>query len=127
MLSIKGVWYRGPFEHNVFSNFAFRAVVLATALVVPTPSVAQAPPRWINRLSPSWATYTPRSILARNMGTDEDQTTAFPPHKVIGNVYSRHPDAQLVSHHHPGRTHPDQQHLREERADDSEVRDAAGF
>ena len=32
-------------------------------------------------------TYTPRSILARNMGTSEDQTTAFPPHKIIGNVY----------------------------------------
>ena len=32
-------------------------------------------------------TYTPRSILARNMGTDADQTTAFPPHKVIGNIY----------------------------------------
>lgn len=32
-------------------------------------------------------TYTPRSILARNMGTDEDQTTAFTPHKVIGNIY----------------------------------------
>jgi metallo-beta-lactamase class B len=32
-------------------------------------------------------TYTPRSILARNMGTDEDQTTAFAPHKVIGNIY----------------------------------------
>jgi len=32
-------------------------------------------------------TYTPRSILARNMGTEQDQTTAFPPHKVIGNVY----------------------------------------
>jgi metallo-beta-lactamase class B len=32
-------------------------------------------------------TYTPRSILSRNMGTDEDQTTAFPPHKIIGNVY----------------------------------------
>lgn len=32
-------------------------------------------------------TYTPRSILARNMGTEEDQTTAFPPHKVIANVY----------------------------------------
>ena len=31
--------------------------------------------------------YTPRSILARNMGTDEDQTTAFPPHKIIGNIY----------------------------------------
>lgn len=32
-------------------------------------------------------TYTPRSILARNMGTAEDQTTAFPPHKVIDNIY----------------------------------------
>jgi metallo-beta-lactamase class B len=32
-------------------------------------------------------TFTPRSILARNMGTPEDQTTAFPPHKVVGNVY----------------------------------------
>ena len=32
-------------------------------------------------------TYTPRSILARNMGTLEDQTTAFPPHQVIGNIY----------------------------------------
>ena len=32
-------------------------------------------------------TYTPRSILARNMGSDEDQTTAFPPHRIIGNVY----------------------------------------
>jgi metallo-beta-lactamase class B len=32
-------------------------------------------------------TYTPRSILARNMGTEEDQTTAFTPHKVIGNVH----------------------------------------
>jgi len=32
-------------------------------------------------------TYTPQSILARNMGSEEDQTTAFPPHRVIGNVY----------------------------------------
>jgi metallo-beta-lactamase class B len=32
-------------------------------------------------------TYTPRSILARNMGTPEDQTTAFPPHKIVGNIY----------------------------------------
>jgi len=31
--------------------------------------------------------YTPRSILARNMGTDADQTTQFPPHKIIGNIY----------------------------------------
>ena len=32
-------------------------------------------------------TYTPASILARNMGSVEDQETAFPPHKVIGNIY----------------------------------------
>src|SRR5215468_5621876 len=32
-------------------------------------------------------TYTPRSILERNMGTPEDQTTQFPPHKIIGNIY----------------------------------------
>src|SRR5262245_9462344 len=32
-------------------------------------------------------TYTPQSILSRNMGTEEDQTTAFPPHKIIGNIY----------------------------------------
>ena len=32
-------------------------------------------------------TYTPASILARNMGTVEDQETAFPPHKIIGNIY----------------------------------------
>ena len=32
-------------------------------------------------------TYTPRSILVRNMGTEEDQTMAFTPHKIIDNVY----------------------------------------
>src|SRR3989441_11689258 len=32
-------------------------------------------------------TYTPRSILARNMGAPEDQTPQFPPHKIVGNIY----------------------------------------
>ena len=32
-------------------------------------------------------TYTPRSILARNMGTEADRVTAFPPHRIIGNIY----------------------------------------
>jgi metallo-beta-lactamase class B len=32
-------------------------------------------------------TYSPASILARNMGTAEDQETQFPPHKIVGNVY----------------------------------------
>ena len=32
-------------------------------------------------------TYTPRSILSRNMGNEADQTTAFPPHRIVGNIY----------------------------------------
>src|SRR4051794_37242322 len=32
-------------------------------------------------------TFTPRTILSRNMGTPQDQETQFPPHKVIGNIY----------------------------------------
>src|SRR5260370_16101958 len=32
-------------------------------------------------------TYTPRSILARNMGTEADRYTAFPPYRIIGNIY----------------------------------------
>ena len=32
-------------------------------------------------------TYTPRSIVTRNMGTEADQTAQFPPHKIIGNIY----------------------------------------
>ena len=33
------------------------------------------------------STFTPRSIFERNMGTTEDQTAQFPPHKIIGNIY----------------------------------------
>ena len=32
-------------------------------------------------------TYTPRSTLARNMGSEADRYTAFPPHRIIGNIY----------------------------------------
>jgi metallo-beta-lactamase class B len=32
-------------------------------------------------------TYTPRSILARNMGTEADRVTQFTPHKIVGNIY----------------------------------------
>lgn len=33
------------------------------------------------------STYTPRSILMRNMGSQTDPFTAFPPHRIVGNVY----------------------------------------
>src|SRR5271169_2321723 len=32
-------------------------------------------------------TYTQQSLFQRNVGGPDDQTTQFPPHKVIGNVY----------------------------------------
>jgi len=32
-------------------------------------------------------TYTPRSILARNMGSEADRLEQFPPYKVAGNIY----------------------------------------
>src|SRR5215467_4105768 len=32
-------------------------------------------------------TYTPASILARNMGTTADQEAAFPPHKIVNGIY----------------------------------------
>jgi metallo-beta-lactamase class B len=49
---------------------------------------------WAQRSSPDHPTitvdgqtYTPHSIWVRNMGTKEDQSAQFPPHKVIDNVY----------------------------------------
>jgi metallo-beta-lactamase class B len=50
-------------------------------------ALAQGGPPDVPAVTVRGQTYTPRSILARNMGSAEDQTTAFPPHKVIGNIY----------------------------------------
>jgi metallo-beta-lactamase class B len=56
-------------------------LVLGSSLVF-----AQQPPD-LPAVTVRGQTYTPRSILSRNMGTEEDQTTAFPPHKIAGNIY----------------------------------------
>jgi metallo-beta-lactamase class B len=51
-------------------------------------SLAQAtPPADHPAVTVKGKTYTPRSILARNMGTEADRITAFPPHRIIGNIY----------------------------------------
>src|SRR6266446_2471935 len=62
---------------------------LAGALVLgPNAGRAQNPPPPDHpAVTVGGQTYTPRSILARNMGTPEDQTAQFPPHKIIGNIY----------------------------------------
>src|SRR6202045_3219668 len=52
------------------------------------PSLAQNPPPPDHpAVTVRGQVYTPRSILARNMGTPEDQTTQFTPHRIIGNIY----------------------------------------
>src|SRR5499427_4744022 len=64
------------------------AGLLGSLLVAPFGALAQNPPPPDHpTITVKGQTYTPRSILARNMGSDADQTTQFPPHKVIGNVY----------------------------------------
>ena len=65
----------------------FRLWALGFGLVLgPSLLMAQQPPD-PPAVTVRGQTYTPRSILSRNMGTDEDQTTAFTPHKIAGNVY----------------------------------------
>ncbi len=74
---------------NGMKRATFLVSLLAASALVPA-SIAfaqNAPPPDHPAVTVKGQTYTPRSILARNMGTPEDQTTQFPPHKVIGNIY----------------------------------------
>jgi len=51
-------------------------------------SLAQAaPPPDHPAVTVKGQTYTPRSVLARNMGSEADRVTAFPPHRIVGNIY----------------------------------------
>ena len=59
-----------------------RAAILAAALALAVQAPSDRP-----SVTVKGQTYTPASILARNMGTVEDQETAFPPHKIVGNIY----------------------------------------
>jgi metallo-beta-lactamase class B len=68
--------------HSSSCLFAATLVVLGA-----NASQAQNPPPDHPAVTVKGRTYTPRSILARNMGTEEDQTKQFPPHKIVGNIY----------------------------------------
>jgi metallo-beta-lactamase class B len=69
------------------ARFAF-AITAATLLVSAMHvSLAQNTPPDHPSITVRGRTYTPGSILARNMGTPEDQTAQFPPHKIISNIY----------------------------------------
>jgi metallo-beta-lactamase class B len=75
---------------KTMSRLKVFACLLGVALFGPGAGTSQAqnpPPPEHPAVTVKGQTYTPRSILARNMGTPEDQTTQFPPHKVVGNIY----------------------------------------
>ena len=75
---------------NRMSRFNLFACLLGATVFGPGASTSQAqspPPADHPAVTVKGQTYTPRSILARNMGTPEDQTTQFPPHKIAGNIY----------------------------------------
>ena len=74
------------------SNLKQAACIIAAVVLYPAAGPSQAPPPAPPppdhpAVTSHGHTFTPRSILARNMGTPEDQETAFPPHKIIGNIY----------------------------------------
>jgi len=73
----------GTFRVTLLASLAAASVVIPATVIF----AQNAPPPDHPAVTVKGQTYTPRSILARNMGTDADQTSQFPPHKVIGNIY----------------------------------------
>lgn len=63
------------------------AVVLSLSGIASRAQTPAPPPPDHPSVTVQGQTYNPRSILARNMGTKEDQETQFPPHKIVGNLY----------------------------------------
>lgn len=69
-----------------------RAAVVAVVLgLMSVSAYAQAPGRAEQPAGPSVTvngqTWSQRALFQRNIGAPDDMTTAFPPHKVIGNIY----------------------------------------
>jgi len=63
------------------------AAVLGPSVSLGWAQTANPPPADHPEVTVHGRKFTPQSILARNMGTPEDQTAQFPPHKIIGNLY----------------------------------------
>ena len=73
----------GTLKVSILAGLAAAATFIPAAALL----AQNAPPPDHPAVTVKGQTYTPRSILARNMGTEADQTSQFPPHKVIGNIY----------------------------------------
>jgi metallo-beta-lactamase class B len=75
------------FKLTVFAlTIAAEAILTGSALQGQAQNAAQPAPDHPS-ITVRGRTYTPRSILERNMGTPADQEAQFPPHKIIGNIY----------------------------------------
>ena len=82
---MKGRRSRAPLI--AFISFIAAADIWGVAVASVWAQTAAAPPADHPEVIVHGQKYTPRSILERNMGAPEDQTTQFPPHKIIGNLY----------------------------------------
>jgi metallo-beta-lactamase class B len=69
------------------ARIAWIAAVLGASVGPGWAQTASSPPADHPEVTVHGRTFTPRSILARNMGSPEDQTAPFPPHKIVGNLY----------------------------------------
>jgi hypothetical protein len=64
--------------------------IAAAVFLVPSiraQQVTNAAPSPGPQISVDGYTYTQQSLFQRNIGAPDDQTTQFPPHKIIGNIY----------------------------------------
>ncbi len=72
-------------------QFGMIECVLATAAVLISSLYAQGPSNANQTQGPQISvaghTYTQQELFQRNVGSPEDQSSQFPPHKIIGNIY----------------------------------------
>src|ERR1700752_118795 len=71
-----------------FTAHIVRTALLAALLASPLAAQPGTPPQEPSpQATVNGRTWTQRELFQRNLGPPEDQTTQFPPHKVIGNIY----------------------------------------
>ena len=61
------------------------AAVLVSSVYAQTPSAANSAAG--PQISVDGQTYTQGGLFQSNVGSPEDQSSQFPPHKIIGNIY----------------------------------------
>jgi hypothetical protein len=61
-------------------------VIFFTSLSAQGGSSASAPPS--PQVTIDGRTWTQQGLFQRNLGAPDEQTSQFPPHKVIGNIYT---------------------------------------